>query len=141
MKNNMFKRFVIGAIFIIGIVIVLFWQKTNVGRHQPQASPISETKRYSEEEARTLIDNRAAQVIGVLKQKDLKTLSSFVHPKKGLRFSPYSYIDTEKDLIFTSEQLETAFEDPKKYIWGAYDGSGFPIELNVNEYFQKFVYS
>ncbi len=82
---------------------------------------------------------RSKQVVAALKNKNLKTLSTFVHPSKGLRFSPYGYIDTEKDLTFRKAQVPKLFTFPA-YVWGQFDGTGDDIKLNFAGYYKKFVY-
>ncbi len=58
----------------------------------------------------------------------------------GVRFSPYSFVKST-DRVYTPAQLTNAMSDTTKYQWGAYDGSGKPINLTFSEYFTKFVYS
>ncbi len=82
----------------------------------------------------------AAQAIKALKDYDLEALSKMVHPEKGVRFTPYAYVEADQDIVFTAPQIKEAGSDDKKYIWGSYDGSGEPIELTFEEYYKKFVY-
>src|SRR5690606_28406513 len=86
-----------------------------------------------EKENKSLL-SRSIDVIELIKEKDMKGLSEFVHPTKGLRFSPYAYVDVEKDQVFTKEEVAKLGEDTKTYTWGNYDGSGEPIDLNFNDY-------
>ncbi|OZV13702.1 hypothetical protein CIW83_01810 [Tissierella sp. P1] len=79
-------------------------------------------------------------VMDSIKNKDMDRLSSYVHPTKGLRFSPYGHIDTESSQVFTVEEVKNLKEDNKAYLWGHYDGSGEPIKLNFNDYYKRFVY-
>ena len=74
-----------------------------------------------------------------IRDKDFKSLSTFIHPKQGVRFSPYAYVDTTYDIRLTAYaflQKQTSKESLK---WGFYDGSGDPISLTVDKYFSKFV--
>ena len=82
---------------------------------------------------------KSKQVIGVLKNKNMKTLATFVHPTKGVRFSPYGSIDTEKDLTFRRRDVLKLYALPA-YVWGQADGSGDDIKLNFAGYYKKFVY-
>lgn len=89
------------------------------------------------------INNSLSRVIDVMesiKAKDMEKLSSYVHPTRGLRFSPYDYIDTETSKIFTVEDIKVLDKSNEVYTWGNYDGIGDPIELNFNDYYDKFVY-
>lgn len=81
----------------------------------------------------------AAAVISALKQSDMKTLSAYIHPEKGLLFSPYAHIETATAKVFPADGLP-ALIDSTVYNWGSYDGSGDPIELTFKQYYDKFVY-
>ena len=83
---------------------------------------------------------QSKKVVAALKNKDMKTLATFVHPTKGVRFSPYGYIDLENDLIFKSSQIPSLMLTRRAYIWGAADGTGDQINLGFPAYFNKFVY-
>lgn len=88
----------------------------------------------------TNLEDAAKQVVEILKNKDLAGLSEFVHPKKGVRISPYAYVDIENDIILKPLDLKGKFSDQTVYKWGIYDGSGEPIELKFSEYYDKFIY-
>lgn len=95
---------------------------------------------YSEEEAKKIIENRTTEAILAIKNKDTKKLSNLVYPDKGVRFSPYAYVDIEKDLILPRENVLNFFEDQTVYSWGTYDGIGTLINLAPKEYHNKFIY-
>jgi len=80
-------------------------------------------------------------IVKLLRDKDMDALAGYAHPEKGVRFSPYAYIDTAKDRVLSAAQLSEALQDEEKYIWGAYDGSGEPIELAFSDYYDEFIYS
>lgn len=89
------------------------------------------------------INNSLSRVIDVMdsiKAKDTERLSSYVHPTRGLRFSPYDYIDAKTSEIFTVEEVKSLDKSNEVYTWGNYDGIGDPIELNFNDYYNRFVY-
>lgn len=92
------------------------------------------------EQAKTWIADRAAEVIQVLKAKDMKKLAGYVHPELGVRFSPYTNVNKKTDIVMKADQLEKAFTDSTKRTWGVFDGSGEPIQLTFAEYYAKFVY-
>jgi len=89
---------------------------------------------------------RAAQAIMALKERDLQRLAALVHPDKGVRFSPYTYVQVGpdayggEDLVFRSAQLPGLLADSTVYHWGVYDGSGAPIDLTFQEYYDRFIY-
>jgi len=84
--------------------------------------------------------SRTIDVIELLKEKDMEGLSEYVHPTKGLRFSPYAYVDVKSDQVFTKEEVAKLGEDTEVYTWGNFDGSGDPIKMNFNDYYNRFVY-
>jgi hypothetical protein len=94
----------------------------------------------TQEYIKSIIGDRAAEVLSAIKAKDMEKLSQAVHPDKGVRFSPYGHVNTETDLLFTQDQVRNLSSDQKIYTWGSYDGSGEPIKLNFEGYYNKFVY-
>ncbi|HZK27439.1 MAG TPA: GerMN domain-containing protein [Thermoclostridium sp.] len=81
------------------------------------------------------------KVLTALKDKNMDALSTYIHPDKGVRFSPYAYVEVEKDIVLSAEQIKEALDSEQLYIWGAYDGIGEPIELTFAEYIAHFVYN
>jgi len=82
----------------------------------------------------------ATTVMRILKNGDMSSLAAWAHPDKGIRFSPYAYVDQEKDLVFSREELKDLMEDPTVYEWRTFAGSGDLIELTYADYYKKFVY-
>jgi hypothetical protein len=78
-------------------------------------------------------------VIQHLADSDMAGLAAFVHPDLGVRFSPYAYV-REDHLRFMPDQVEGLMDDPRPYPWGNYDGTGDPIQLTFEAYYQAFVY-
>jgi hypothetical protein len=96
--------------------------------------------------ANEAIAARAVESIMALRNRDLRALAQLVHPDKGVRFSPYAYVRTgaeppeDRDQVFRAEQVGGLLADPTVYGWGRYDGSGLPIELTSEAYYERFVY-
>ncbi|MBG7610578.1 MAG: hypothetical protein IZT55_06895 [Anaerolineae bacterium] len=86
-----------------------------------------------------LVASQALSIIQAIQQIDSDTIAQFVHPDKGLRFTPYAF-SSPQDLVFSSNQVSSLPADPKKYQWGHFDGTGAPIELTFIEYFNQFIY-
>lgn len=82
----------------------------------------------------------ASEVLRAFKNKELQAVAEHVHPKIGLRFSPYTYVDSTQDRTIQAERLLEASRDSTRLFWGYYDGSGDPIRLTLSEYLSKFVY-
>jgi hypothetical protein len=82
---------------------------------------------------------KAVEIIAALKDHDMESLAASVHPDKGLRFSPYTFVRDEY-LVFTAAELPDLWSDPAVYTWGVYEGLGGPIELTFQGYYDDFVY-
>jgi hypothetical protein len=80
-------------------------------------------------------------ILEALARRDIQTLSGFVHPAKGVRFSPYGYVNVESDLRFLPEALRELESDTTRKTWGAEDGSGEPIRLSFRDYYGRFVWN
>lgn len=83
----------------------------------------------------------ALNVIEIISDYDIVALDGFISPTNGLRFSPYSFINENDDMLFfPGNGLVNLFNDAAEYTWGNYDGSGEPIELTFSDYYDRFVY-
>jgi hypothetical protein len=86
------------------------------------------------------LKDTAQEVIEYLRERDLMSLVQWIDPEKGLRFSPYSHINKDSDLVFKADKLPS-FKNKSKLKWGISDGSGEPIDLSFRDYYEKFVYN
>lgn len=59
----------------------------------------------------------------------------------GVRFMPYYRVEPG-DVVLTASQFESDFilQNPPPRVWGTQDGSGDPINLNVRDYFSRYVW-
>lgn len=94
----------------------------------------------AEEQAKGKVSGVSQETILAIKNKDANKLAGIAHPEKGVRFSPYQHVDTEKDVVFSSSQLLKFFVSSEKRSWGNYDGSGEPINMVPSDYYNKFIY-
>ena len=80
-------------------------------------------------------------ILQSLKDKDIQTLVTYINTGTKVRFSPYSYVNTETDIMLNGQELINKYQDTNNVLtrW-TYDGSGEPININVKDYFQKFIY-
>jgi len=97
-------------------------------------------KADTEEYIKSIIEKRSIDVLTAIKNFEMEKLADAVHPDKGVRFSPYGYVDVDNNLVFTAEEVRKLADDTKTYLWGYYDGSGEPIELSFSDYYKKFIY-
>lgn len=109
-------------------------------QEQPNESSDATKEEEEEKEKSLTVEQVADQIVGAMHDEDMEWLASFVHPTKGVRFSPYAYVNVESDLVFSQEEMATLMEDETVYQWGVFDGTGDPIELTFEEYFYRFVY-
>jgi hypothetical protein len=93
------------------------------------------------EYAKNIIQEISDTVIRAIGSKDSKTMSDYIHPVKGVRFTPYTHVSLERDMVFDKEAINKFFSDQNSYLWGFYDGIGNEIEMTPSEYYNKFIYS
>ncbi|NLB51899.1 MAG: hypothetical protein GX808_03045 [Syntrophomonadaceae bacterium] len=91
--------------------------------------------------AEKIIKETSDQLIQAIGSKDAELIAGFIHPVKGVRFTPYTYVSPDIDQVFNQEQMKNFFDDQKVYFWGNYDGTGDEIRLTPGEYYDKFVYT
>lgn len=84
--------------------------------------------------------SRALDVMELIKAKDMNTLSTYIHPTSGVRFTPYFNIDMQTDQVFTAQQITGLMQNNQVVHWGEYDGSGDPIDLDFSDYYDRFIY-
>lgn len=96
---------------------------------------------FNPEHAKKVIEEIANKVIYAISIKDSETLSEFVHPTKGVRFTPYTYVSLENDIVFNKDEMKDFFNNQDLYIWGYYDGKGDEVNLTPSEYYKEFIYS
>lgn len=82
------------------------------------------------------------KVLTAIKTKNYDSLLEYIHPDAGLRLSPYAFVDTASDIMFTAAAFkkETAAIKQRKITWGEFDGTGDPIVMTIDTYFNEFVY-
>jgi len=116
------------------------WLKVRGGQYEGWVPARDVVCRVPSQAAQDIIAAQAAAVLQALKAANMAELAGFVHPIKGLRFSPYASVDAKTDVVLTASQLNGALQDQAKRVWGGDDGSGAPIRLTFAGYYHKFVY-
>ncbi|MFA9556840.1 hypothetical protein ACERII_06035 [Evansella sp. AB-rgal1] len=84
--------------------------------------------------------DRADNVVIALENINFQSLANYVHPEKGVQFSPYGYVNDEEDLVFSADEVAAFREDTEEYDWGTQDGSGHTISLTPVEYYEEYIY-
>lgn len=91
--------------------------------------------------AKKVIKESADKVIYAISTKDAVTIADYTHPVKGVRFTPYTNVSLETDVVFSKDVIKNFFAESKIYHWGYYDGIGDEIKLTPSQYYDKFVYN
>ncbi len=81
----------------------------------------------------------ADNVLDLLRRTDWQNLAPYVHPEKGLFFSPDLHIDTVNDRQFTKDEVRKFSNHKQKLNWGNEAGSGETIELSINAYQKRYI--
>lgn len=96
------------------------------------------------EEHEVLKEEQLAQlnmeVLKTIKEQDWSKLTDYIHPEKGICFSPYGYFQRENAICLSKKEFLNNIQTHKQLIWGEFDGIGGDIDLTIPEYFNDFVY-
>lgn len=141
---------------LIGSLLPMPWDKPSVpaapvlsnsfSSSKPTVSNSIGTQTTPDEAAQDTSDNftllnAACTVVQALRQQDYSTVASFVHPAKGVTFTPYSTVNPDSDRIFSQEEIMNLTQDSTVYTWGTVDGRGSPIEMTIEDYFDRYVFN
>jgi hypothetical protein len=88
----------------------------------------------------SVLETRAGEVVAALKARDGSRLAALVHPDKGVRFTPYGFVRTDRDVVLTRSEVATMFADTTRRTWGTADGTGDPLTSSFEQYYRRFVY-
>lgn len=110
-------------------------QSGNAGASSsPEAAPLDPGENFP-------LLGSACSVNRAIQRQDWTTLAAYVHPERGVTFTPYSTVEPETDLNFSAEQIRNLTQDQNVYTWGIEDGRGDPIQMTVLQYFERYVYN
>jgi len=115
-------------------------QPTATNSSEPTAAPSKDNTDQPTDHAEAAVKDAAENIVELLRDRDLASLSDWIDPEQGLRFSPYSHIDIENSKVFKPGELPD-FKDANPLTWGTADGSGEPLELTFRDYYDRFIYS
>ena len=90
--------------------------------------------------AETIVRAQSAEIVRHFMDKDMTHMVRHVHPKHGVRFTPYPSF-TKTDKVFTPQQMLNLFSNGAAYEWGRVNGNGNPIKMTFSEYYKRFVYA
>lgn len=83
----------------------------------------------------------ATHILKALDGKNMEKLSHYVHPEKGVRFTPFTYVQPEEDIVLSAEEVRTAFEDDTIRNWGMSDaGEEEDMRLPFSQYYLDYLW-
>lgn len=123
------RTVVVLVLALCALLLAACKEAQEVGRARPPAA-----------QANDGLLQAAGDVIQAMKARDGPRLAQFVHSERGVRFSPYAYVDVERDRVLSRADVQRLWDDSKTYVWGAADGTGDPIHLTPGQYFERFVF-
>jgi len=145
-KNKLLKNIII-VVAVSTLIAIFVFAKDLLPISGQDNIPIDQSKddtdrqTHETKDPKTIIEEAAHELMNALKNKDARAIAAYVHPEKGVRFTPYTSVSLENDIILKKEDILTFFEDENLYLWGYYDGSGEEIKLTPAQYYDQFVYS
>ncbi len=86
------------------------------------------------------VEEVAARAVAAIRDRDFETLGRLADPTRGVTFTAYGYVRPGHDVKLTAQQLAVAASDRTVRRWGELDGTGNPIELTLEGYWERFVY-
>jgi hypothetical protein len=81
----------------------------------------------------------AGSVLEAVQDRDGERLAALGHAERGVRFSPYAFVDVAQDRVLNRSDLASLWRDDRIHTWGSFDGSGNPIEMTSAQYVERFV--
>ena len=114
----------------------------------PGASPGQSSASSGSDSSEAVLDqadnfpllSTACAVNRCLQRQSWSALAAYVHPERGVTFTPYSTVEPNSDLTFTADQIKNLAQDQNVYTWGFEDGRGDPIQMTAIQYFERYVY-
>lgn len=99
----------------------------------------NDIKVLEEAKAQKIIADKADIAIKAIKFKSFATLSKIIHPKKGVRISPYYYV-MQKDIVIKKNEFLPLYASTDQLIWGVNNNLKL-IELTFADYYQYYLYA
>jgi hypothetical protein len=88
----------------------------------------------------SLLLKTSTEIFKTIKKRNYNKLASFIHPKYGVRFSPYAYIDTARSRILSPELFLKFVKQKKRINWHSPLSDTDTEFLTIDQYFKKYVY-
>lgn len=110
----------------------------NNDKNNDELEQNDDTIREKEEEPLSLLES-ADLVLKALSTQSFEDLIMFQTEKKDIFFSPYLTFTKEDAACFSPTALAENKENNAILYWGVQDGTGDPLNLTVNQYFDRYV--
>ena len=88
----------------------------------------------------TSVLESALSIMKNIKNRDYVSLAKWIHPVKGVTFTPYSSVKSGKDVTLKPDDIKNANTNASAYNWGTDAGKGDEISLPITAYFDRYVY-
>lgn len=86
-----------------------------------------------------LVQN-AIYIKQALAYQNYSAITPLIHPKRGVRFSMYAYVDPKSDKVFSRAQFSQYLKAAKiKFTWGEQDGTGDLYITPLPSYLKNWV--
>ena len=136
---------------IVFIAVFTFILGLLAGLALPKVLPISERAIHSLTASSDAEENQAPgssvsltiaalETAEAIRARDYSLLSQYVHPEKGVTFSPSATVDVSSNQVFSAGQVADAGTSKSTYVWGTTSDAASPISLTINDYFTAYVW-
>lgn len=133
-------------LIIMTLILSLFLVACEEGAKSPKSSEIENTEieKKKKDGSKSVqapdIVSTSLEVLELIKDKNYEELADHIHPEKGVRFSPYFFVDPANHQVLTPQQVEDLSQNSALINWGTFDGTGDTISLNFNDYYDRFIF-
>lgn len=109
--------------------------------HNYSANNTNNSNTANTSSSQNLLD-MGLDIMQLIKDKDMAGLSNYVHPSKGLNFTPNVHIVIGRDMVFDVQEVASLAQDTTVYNWGYYLPPPVEVEmlLNFNDYYDDYIY-
>lgn len=85
------------------------------------------------------LESRADGVLESLYDREWTRFADFVHPDRGVLFSPLAFVNRDEAIVLHRDQLEEPLLTDSTYVWGYEDGSGHEISATPAEFLKEHI--
>ena len=83
---------------------------------------------------------QAVRIQRALAHNNFSSITSDIHPTRGVRFSMYAYVHVDKDKVFSREQFAQYLQQSNiRFTWGEKDGTGELLITPLPVYLETWV--